>query len=638
MKKIGKKLKFTTKLAFIQNVLYLIFGIFVYPLIPYLLNYPPNSIDNHFQTTVVGMQYSVQFVLLFLLGVIQNFVILYFVFRKLNNWQKYTKKNDEANIKEIYRIRNLCANGMYKLIPIHVIITAIILFIVFTLTSTEFSLTLQLSAIICIWVIISDLLLYVFTGRRFEKILRDTYESVKDRKDIISRLEVRPKMLFQYVSCLLVLLFVITLFGYSRILYERGEFLKEKELNELTNMIEENPEEILDIVTEKDSDYFILDENGNSILRGYEISKFAREYILHYPETNRTYQQYGSSIEGVFQEVNIGDKKYYVGKMYDVMPFSYTLLFAAFDVSLLIIYIIVIDCFSRSVTYQLRTITESLNKIGKGEVEMTSQLSVTSNDEFGDLIKAYNKVQENTQNYIVQLQEKQDIIVKQGQLVSIGELAGGVAHDINTPISAIKTGILMLNNSNVERTEEEKVILERMDNCATKIINIVNSMRNQIRNLGSDTMVEFKISDVVNDVKVITFHEVKKNHSEILVDIQNDVKIKGDPTKLGQVLTNLVVNGIQAYGEESGGKLEITVKQEENMAIIEVTDYAGGLDESITPFIFKNILTTKGTSGTGLGLYLSYSVIKGNFNGEITFETKKGEGTTFTIAIPLAEN
>ena len=74
------------------------------------------------------------------------------------------------------------------------------------------------------------------------------------------------------------------------------------------------------------------------------------------------------------------------------------------------------------------------------------------------------------------------------------------------------------------------------------------------------------------------------------------------------------------------------------MAIIEVTDYAGGLDESITPFIFKNILTTKGTSGTGLGLYLSYSVIKGNFNGEITFETKKGEGTTFTIAIPLAEN
>ena len=71
-----------------------------------------------------------------------------------------------------------------------------------------------------------------------------------------------------------------------------------------------------------------------------------------------------------------------------------------------------------------------------------------------------------------------------------------------------------------------------------------------------------------------------------------------------------------------------------SMAVIKVADYAGGLDESIAPYIFKNILTTKGTSGTGLGLYLAYSVIKGNFNGDITFETSKGEGTTFYIAIP----
>lgn len=236
---------------------------------------------------------------------------------------------------------------------------------------------------------------------------------------------------------------------------------------------------------------------------------------------------------------------------------------------------------------------------------------------------------------IKEIEEKQDIIVKQGQLASIGELAGGVAHDINTPISAIKTGILMLNQ-NESRTEEEKQILERMDNCATKIINIVNSMRNQIRNLGGDTNVEFKISDVANDIKIITYHEAKKNNSEVTVEIKDDLKIQGDPTKLGQVLTNLVVNGIQAYKEKNGGKVEITVtKADSKTALIKVKDYAGGLDDSIAPFIFKNILTTKGTNGTGLGLYLAYSVIKGNFNGDITFDTIKGEGTTFNITIPL---
>ena len=111
---------------------------------------------------------------------------------------------------------------------------------------------------------------------------------------------------------------------------------------------------------------------------------------------------------------------------------------------------------------------------------------------------------------IKEIEEKQEIIVKQGQLVSIGELAGGVAHDINTPISAIKTGITMLNqSSNIAQPEKE--ILQRMDNCATKIISIVNSMRNQIRNLGGTTKIKFKISEVINDIKVITYHEVYKN-------------------------------------------------------------------------------------------------------------------------------
>lgn len=100
------------------------------------------------------------------------------------------------------------------------------------------------------------------------------------------------------------------------------------------------------------------------------------------------------------------------------------------------------------------------------------------------------------------------------------------------------------------------------------------------------------------------------------------------------MITNLVVNAAQAYGDK-GGKIEVSVeKAPKSKALIKVSDYAGGLSEEIKPYIFKNILTTKGTFGTGLGLYLAYSVIKGEFNGKIDFQSEKGEGTTFYISIP----
>ena len=288
-----------------------------------------------------------------------------------------------------------------------------------------------------------------------------------------------------------------------------------------------------------------------------------------------------------------------------------------------------------------KIVTDEYHFVTKGfdryfEVDI-HPISATSNSkEYVGTLLLFKDITQHKED-IKQIEEKQDIIVKQGQLVSIGELAGGVAHDINTPISAIKTGILMLDQMGCAKTDEEKEILERMDNCATKIINIVNSMRNQIRNLGSDNNVKFKISDVINDIKYITFHELKKNNAEIVVDIKDDLEVNGDPTKLGQVLTNLVVNAAQAYAGKAGGKVELVVeKAPKSMALIKVIDYAGGIDEEIAPYIFKNILTTKGTIGTGLGLYLAYSVIKGNFNGDITFDSEKGEGTTFYISIPRA--
>ena len=134
---------------------------------------------------------------------------------------------------------------------------------------------------------------------------------------------------------------------------------------------------------------------------------------------------------------------------------------------------------------------------------------------------------------------------------------------------------------------------------------------------------------------MIVHNETVKKGVKINLNIKDEIKIMGNATKLGQVVTNLVMNAIQVY-EGKQGIIDIDVyKSDKNEAVIIVEDYAGGIPERIRPHIFKNILTTKGVAGTGFGLYLAYSVIKGAFGGEMYFETETGKGTKFYISIPL---
>ena len=230
------------------------------------------------------------------------------------------------------------------------------------------------------------------------------------------------------------------------------------------------------------------------------------------------------------------------------------------------------------------------------------------------------------------LQEKQDIIVAQSRLATIGELAGGIAHDINTPISTIKTGIQILDSS--FQDEERKALLQQMQSCANRISEIANTVRNQFRNLGKQDVVKFEINKLLQDISVIVHNELKKYNCTLELNMDETISITGAPTKLSQVLTNIIVNAIQVYAGTQGGVVTVNLYSTPKNIKIEIIDRAGGIDPEILPHLFKNILTTKGEKGTGLGLYLSYSVIKSEFNGDITVDSTQGVGTKFTVILP----
>ncbi len=233
---------------------------------------------------------------------------------------------------------------------------------------------------------------------------------------------------------------------------------------------------------------------------------------------------------------------------------------------------------------------------------------------------------------VTQAKKDMEVMLKNESLVMLGELAGGVAHDINTPISAIKSGLLIFKTT--AKTDDEKMLVERMDSCANKIVTLTNSLRNQIRNIGSNDVSDVNITAVIKDVSVIIHNELTKHRVNLNLEIKKDLIVKGNSAKLSQVVTNIIVNAIQAY-EDKGGEVNVVVDKVGNNAIISIEDFAGGIPEHIRDNIGKNILTTKGVSGTGFGLYLAYSVITGAFGGEITFDSITGQGTVFYIRIPM---
>lgn len=247
------------------------------------------------------------------------------------------------------------------------------------------------------------------------------------------------------------------------------------------------------------------------------------------------------------------------------------------------------------------------------------------------------------------IRQTQKQLVERERLASLGELASGVAHDINTPLSTLQSCFYLINEismqcivPDMDESLKNKIelILENAkdgtDVCA-KIAKIVNSVRNHTRNLSGENIQEFYVINVLEDLNILLNHQLKQSDCELIINENDKTLIKGDPGKLSQVLTNIITNAVQAYNGKPG-IIESNIDRKDNKLIISVSDNAGRIPKDFQGGIFKNILTTKGTQGTGLGLYFSYSIITGHFGGDMWFETEEGKGTTFYIKIPINKN
>jgi signal transduction histidine kinase len=216
-------------------------------------------------------------------------------------------------------------------------------------------------------------------------------------------------------------------------------------------------------------------------------------------------------------------------------------------------------------------------------------------------------------------------------MASIGILAAGVAHEVNTPLTGIASYTQMLR-AQVKPEDLRYPLLEKIEKQAFRAAKIINNLLNFSRSGGTE-FERLDINKVVLEVLSLLEHQLDKNSIKVLKELGEDLPaIRGSENRLQQVFFNLMLNARDAM--PSGGWLTLVTRADDDTIIVEVKDTGHGIRREDIKRIYDPFFTTKGIGrGTGLGLSVSYGIVQ-EHGGAIFVESSPGKGTVFQVALP----
>ncbi|PIE69729.1 MAG: PAS domain-containing sensor histidine kinase [Deltaproteobacteria bacterium] len=232
-------------------------------------------------------------------------------------------------------------------------------------------------------------------------------------------------------------------------------------------------------------------------------------------------------------------------------------------------------------------------------------------------------------------------MVANEKMASVGQMAAGVAHEINTPLGVILgyAQLMMDDFAKDSETYDNLKVIERQTKASRKIVADLLKFSRQSGSIRE----QLDVNELIGDVVAVTEHILKLSHIEVVSDCAGDLPaITGDPEKLRQVLVNLVNNAHHAMEERGGGRLTLRALHDDNGGVcIEVEDTGHGITDEVRAKIFDPFFTTKPVGqGTGLGLSVSYGIIR-DHGGRIEVVSPAREdapegaaGTRFIIYLP----
>jgi PAS domain S-box-containing protein len=223
------------------------------------------------------------------------------------------------------------------------------------------------------------------------------------------------------------------------------------------------------------------------------------------------------------------------------------------------------------------------------------------------------------------------------KLTALGQMAGGIAHDFNNLLQAI-LGYAQLMGKNPSNADVVRRGLDVIEKAATGGAETVRRIQKFARLRPEEAFVGLDLDQVIRDALAITRPRWEEKKLRAGLPLQLDLElggvpvVMGRPAELSEVVTNLVLNAIDAM--PTGGTLAIRTRRQDRHVVFTVADTGIGMSEDVRTRIFDPFFTTKGEQGTGLGLPVSYSIVK-RHGGEMRVESQPGMGTTFTVLLPV---
>ena len=662
---LPKKAKVKTKIIFTYAIAIAIACVIFYLVIPNLLNYGPDTINTSFDKEVSGGLYYYQQVLIAggcLVLVVS--LILFFLLKDIDSYPIY-KQNKVKYKKNIDYIKKICLNLPNRLLLVFITIPLIlsvgVLFMQTSyLTSSDFKLMLVIFILSTITISITN----TYARKLLSKILielENTSFSKARRTGIVERL------LFQILPIMLVCIVFTYLAVSSTYEKNNAQLLSNFYNNQFETALSANPisdkDELIDLLDGihlyADSNVlFITDKDFNFIYQTGELSSFFKKYAAELSSKNdyKVYDYYGTSGQGTLYRITLTNgETYYLGAYYVIYSDELILYIVSLLIILGLLCSLILYAFASELSKNLKEVSNSLKEISNdNEAFAEKKLYITSVDEIGDLIKVYNNIQALTINHLHQLHDNQETLMEKERLASLGQLIGGIAHNLKTPIMSISgaaeglTDLVKEYDSSIDDPEvtskDHHDIAKDMTTWIDKIkthteymSDVITAVKGQAVNLSNEEDISFTVGELLKRVNILMKHELKNAIIYLNISMKTDENliIHGDVNSLVQVINNMISNSIQAYQGKTNQNIDLIVEKKENNLLISVKDYGTGIPKKVKDKLFKEMITTKGKNGTGLGLYMSYSTIKAHFNGNMTVESEEGKGTTFTIILPI---
>jgi PAS domain S-box-containing protein len=254
------------------------------------------------------------------------------------------------------------------------------------------------------------------------------------------------------------------------------------------------------------------------------------------------------------------------------------------------------------------------------------------------------------------LKENQEKLLIAEKMASIGRLTAGIAHEMNTPLAAVRSSMSELRSLVKEYAEaiddpdvnadDHREIVGEMEQAiqiastsAERAAGFVRGVKAQTRDMAARQGLWFNAVQVVEEAILLLSHVLREAKCTVVFDKGENVPdMYGSPGRLAQVVTNLVGNAADASAE-AGGEIRVCLAPTDgNKLLLQVSDSGSGIDPEIITRIFDPMFTTKPFGkGTGLGLSIVHDIVVGDFNGKLDVASTKGEGTTFSALFVLPQ-